>query len=333
MDARGSGAGSSAGDGNGAWRRRDVCATASGVGGGDAALRVGTAGGTCRRRRVRALCLRAARGPGHRHREGGWDAVYLSLHGAAITTVRQTPDLDLVREVRSLLPRIPLGASFDLHGNMAPEFAALLDVASVYRTHPHVDMADTAARVLDGRRPRALRRGRTADPPRAAQRSPAAAKLHMRTSAGPMRELEDAARAATTGGVLEVAVFGGFPYSDTVHTGASVFIVSDACADQDGLQAERAAAALTISCGVLPPRLTWISRRRDRRLRRRSPTGAAGSSPSPILPTIHSPVAAATRRASSARCSTPMPRFRRSSQASPTRRSLPRRVRQASVRR
>ncbi len=39
--------------------------------------------------------------------EGGWDAVYLSLHGAAITTVRQTPDLDIVREVRSLLPRIP----------------------------------------------------------------------------------------------------------------------------------------------------------------------------------------------------------------------------------
>ena len=81
--------------------------------------------------------------------DGGWDAVYLSLHGAAITTARQAPDLDLVRLVRGLLPEVPLGASFDLHGNMAPEFAALLDVASVYRTHPHIDMADTAARVLD----------------------------------------------------------------------------------------------------------------------------------------------------------------------------------------
>ena len=80
---------------------------------------------------------------------GGWDAVYLCLHGAAITPSRQTPDLDLVRLVRSLLPDVPLGASFDLHGNIAPEFGELLDVASCYRTHPHVDMKATAARVLD----------------------------------------------------------------------------------------------------------------------------------------------------------------------------------------
>ena len=52
---------------------------------------------------------------------GPWDAVYLSLHGAAITARRQTPDLDLVRTVRALLPDVPLGASFDLHGNMAPD--------------------------------------------------------------------------------------------------------------------------------------------------------------------------------------------------------------------
>jgi microcystin degradation protein MlrC len=81
--------------------------------------------------------------------DGGFDAVYLSLHGAAITASRQAPELDLVRLVRELLPTVPLGASFDLHGNLAPEYAALLDVASVYRTHPHVDMAATAARVID----------------------------------------------------------------------------------------------------------------------------------------------------------------------------------------
>jgi len=156
---------------------------------------------------------------------GGWDAVYLSLHGAAITTLRQTPDLDLVRLVRELLPQVPLGASFDLHGNMAPEFAALLDVASVYRTHPHVDMAETAARVLADLMDCAEGTLHTKSVLR--NEGVLLGSFNMRTTAGPMREIEDAARAATTGAVREVGVFGGFPYADTIHTGASVFVVSD----------------------------------------------------------------------------------------------------------
>jgi microcystin degradation protein MlrC len=170
---------------------------------------------------------------------GQWDAVYLSLHGAAITATRQTPDLDLVRMVREWLPRVPLGASFDLHGNMAPELAPLLDVASVYRTHPHVDMADTASRVLDElvrcaegslETSRALRNDGVLLP-----------SFNMRTAAGPMHELEQAARDATTGAIREVAVFGGFPYADTAHTGASVFVVSDAALDPQAIDAARVA--------------------------------------------------------------------------------------------
>ena len=183
--------------------------------------------------------------------DGGWDAVYLALHGAAITTMRQAPDLDLVRLVRGLLPAVPLGASFDLHGNMAPELAVLLDVASVYRTHPHVDMEETAARVLDDlvlcadgalQTRRVLRNEGVLLP-----------SFNMRTSAGPMRELEAAARAATTGAIREVAVFGGFPYSDTRDTGASVLVVSDARLDPRGDEAERVARALTAEIGRLAP--------------------------------------------------------------------------------
>jgi microcystin degradation protein MlrC len=173
---------------------------------------------------------------------GGWDAVYLSLHGAAITATRQTPDLDLVRLVRGALPDVPLGASFDLHGNMAPELAPLVDVASVYRTHPHVDMAATAARVLDGL-------VRCADGALATRRvlrndGVLLPSFNMRTSEGPMRELEEAARALTAGAVIEVGVFGGFPYADTRCTGASVFVVSDARGDAQAEEAGSAAQAL-----------------------------------------------------------------------------------------
>ena len=183
--------------------------------------------------------------------QGGWDAVYLSLHGAAITTRRETPELDLARSIRELLPHVALGASFDLHGNMPPQWADVLDVASVYRTHPHVDMAETADRVLTGlvrclddglKTRRVVLNERIILP-----------SINMRTAAGPMCELEKAAREATTGAILDVSVFGGFPYSDTEYTGASVFVVSDASRDPDGCQAHAAARLLMARIRDLAP--------------------------------------------------------------------------------
>ncbi|MBB5214518.1 M81 family metallopeptidase [Parapusillimonas granuli] len=178
--------------------------------------------------------------------EGGWDAVYLSLHGAAITGRRETPELEIARMVRGLLPETPLGASFDLHGNLPPEWAGVLDYASAYRTHPHIDMAETAARVLAAlsrmaggglQTRKALLNERIVLP-----------SINMRTAAGPMRLLEEVARDAAAGAVLDVSVFGGFPYSDTAHTGASVFAVSDASRDPTG--AEAAAAAETVMARI-----------------------------------------------------------------------------------
>ena len=183
--------------------------------------------------------------------QGGWDAIYLSLHGAAITTRRQTPDLEIVRMVRGLLPQVPIGASFDLHGNMPPDMADLLDVAAVYRTHPHLDMAQAAQRVLTnlvrcatgGLRTRRVVLNEGLLLP----------SSNMRTAAGPMRLLEEAASAATTGAVLDVLVFGGFPYADTTATGASVFVYSDASLDPDGAQAEAAAQWLIKRIRELAP--------------------------------------------------------------------------------
>ena len=170
---------------------------------------------------------------------GGWDAVYLSLHGAAITATRETPEFDLAQRVRAILPDTPIGASFDLHGNMPAAWADVLDIASVYRTHPHIDMAETAERVLDGLQ-------RCVDDKLTTRRivlneGVILPSINMRTSGGPMGELEQIARQLTTGGIIDVSVFGGFPYADTRYTGASVFVVSDARADPDGKQAESAA--------------------------------------------------------------------------------------------
>ncbi len=174
--------------------------------------------------------------------QGGWDAVYLSLHGAAITMTRETPEFDLAARVRALLPDTPLGASFDLHGNMPAAWADILDIASAYRTHPHVDMSETADRVLIG-----LQRcvnDRLATRCIVLNEGVILPSINMRTAGGPMGELEDAARQATTGGVIDVSVFGGFPYADTRYTGASVFVVSDAARDPQGRQGEAAARSV-----------------------------------------------------------------------------------------
>jgi len=199
--------------------------------------------------------------------QGGWDAVYLSLHGAAITATCETPELEVARMVRRLLPDVPLGASFDLHGNMPPAWAEVLDIASVYRTHPHVDMDETAERVLEGLL-------RMADDGLRTRRvllneGIVLPSINMRTApGGPMHALEQAARDATVGPVLDVSVFGGFPYADTAATGAAVFVVSDAAGDPDG-QAARAAAEQVMAA--------IRQRAEDFRMRLPSPAAALAS--------------------------------------------------------
>ncbi|WP_233236519.1 M81 family metallopeptidase [Bordetella sp. LUAb4] len=171
-----------------------------------------------------------------------WDAVYLSLHGAAITPTRATPELDLARMVRTMLPDVPLGASFDLHGNMPAAWADVLDIAAVYRTHPHVDMDQAADRVLRGLLrcvDEGLKTCRVL-----VNEGIVLPSINMRTAAGPMHDLEQSALAQIKDGVLDVLVFGGFPYSDTAATGASIFVISDAALDPLGTQAQQAARAM-----------------------------------------------------------------------------------------
>ncbi|MBL8382896.1 MAG: M81 family metallopeptidase [Burkholderiales bacterium] len=150
------------------------------------------------------------------------DAIYLSLHGAAITDRLATPDAELVARVRRAFPGVPLAASFDLHGNMPPAIAADLDFATGYRTYPHVDMRATAARALDALAARAA-----GAPPWHGTVEPlglALPSFNMRSDAAPMADLLAAARARERAAPvpLELTLFGGFPYADTAHTGSSV---------------------------------------------------------------------------------------------------------------
>jgi microcystin degradation protein MlrC len=93
---------------------------------------------------------------------GRVDGVYLDLHGAMVCEHHDDGEGEILRRVREVVgPGVPVVASLDLHANVTRQMVAQSDALSVYRTYPHVDMAETggrAATLLDrmlsqGRRP------------------------------------------------------------------------------------------------------------------------------------------------------------------------------------
>ena len=80
---------------------------------------------------------------------GRVDGVYLDLHGAMVTEAHDDGEGEILRRVREAVgPRVAVVASLDLHANVTRAMLEHSDALSVYRTYPHVDMADTGARAV-----------------------------------------------------------------------------------------------------------------------------------------------------------------------------------------
>ncbi|MEZ5729193.1 MAG: M81 family metallopeptidase [Burkholderiaceae bacterium] len=78
---------------------------------------------------------------------GPVDGVYLDLHGAMVTEQHDDGEGEILRRVRQVVgSRVPIVASLDLHANVTRRMLDVADAMSIYRTYPHVDMADTGAR-------------------------------------------------------------------------------------------------------------------------------------------------------------------------------------------
>lgn len=184
--------------------------------------------------------------------DGGVDAIWLSLHGAAMTASRPALDLDVVRALHRALPDVPLAATFDMHGNHPEALGPLLSLGAGYRTHPHLDMSELAARTL----------ARLVDLVERGARTHTVVNntglllpsINMRTADGPMGPLQRlAADAEREPGVVAASVFGGFPYADSAHTGASTMVTTDASVDVDGALARRVAARLADALEAAAP--------------------------------------------------------------------------------
>lgn len=151
-------------------------------------------------------------------------AIYLSLHGAAITASRDAPELDLLEQVRARCPGARIAVSFDLHANLDARLVSLVDFATAYRTYPHIDMRETAARAL-------AHLAQLAATPSLRWHG-AISKLgalvpsfNMRSAVEPMAGLQSLARQAEAAPeIVDTSILGGFPYADTATSDGSVMV-------------------------------------------------------------------------------------------------------------
>lgn len=155
---------------------------------------------------------------------GPLDAVYVSNHGAMITTQNSDPDGEILASVREIVgPEVPVVATLDLHGNVSERMVRMADVIVAYQTNPHVDMLargqDAAAilhELLAGMRPDVAFIRMPIIPP----------TVTLLTELGPYADLMNFGQSLVEGDIVNVSVLGGFAYSDTPKNGLAIIVTA-----------------------------------------------------------------------------------------------------------
>ena len=162
----------------------------------------------------------------------GCDAVLLDLHGAMVTEAHDDGEGELLRRIRAVAPRVPIGVALDMHTNLSPAMGELATVIAGYQTYPHVDMHETGLRagrpildLLEGRARPAMAFGfRPMLPHVMRQSSLDAPNREIQARA---KQMEREGAAGDRGRVLSATFFVGFPHADIPIAGSSAVVVAD----------------------------------------------------------------------------------------------------------
>jgi len=156
---------------------------------------------------------------------GGCDAILLDLHGAMVPEGYDDGEGELLRRIRQVAPKVPVGVALDMHTNLFPAMAEHATVLAGYQTYPHVDMYETGLRV--GRPVLAMLQGK-ARPAMAFGHRPMLPHVMRQASLdSPNREIQERARRMEKDGTLGATFFVGFPHADIPYAGASAVVVTD----------------------------------------------------------------------------------------------------------
>lgn len=94
------------------------------------------------------------------------DGLFFDLHGAMVTESYDDGEGALLERLRGVFGSdLPISVSLDLHANISPSMARHATQISIFRTYPHLDMAQTGERAL-----RALQKAIRSGAPRVAFR-------------------------------------------------------------------------------------------------------------------------------------------------------------------
>jgi len=79
-----------------------------------------------------------------------FDAIYLELHGAAMSESFDDAEGELLKRVREIVgPQTPIVASLDLHANVTQAMLRHADALVAFRTYPHTDYVQTGERAAE----------------------------------------------------------------------------------------------------------------------------------------------------------------------------------------
>lgn len=154
------------------------------------------------------------------------DGLLLALHGAMVVEGIQDPEERLLSQISERIgPEIPIAVTLDLHANMSTGILDYTQLLFGFKTYPHIDMyergIDAANAMLD-----VLISG-VSYYANMIQLPMALPSLNMTTTEnGPMTDMINLAlQIEQRPDILNVSVFGGFPYSDTMTNTASITVV------------------------------------------------------------------------------------------------------------
>lgn len=163
-------------------------------------------------------------------RDGPFDGILLALHGAMVAESTDDGEGTLLAAIRERIgPDVPVCVSLDLHANVTDLMAANASGLFSFRSYPHLDIYETAARAaaalreaMDGKiRPRCV----------VARRAMIDGVNHGRSQDGPMVELvRRSLEFSREAGIVDVSVNAGFPWSDIEMAGPSVTVTHDGAA-------------------------------------------------------------------------------------------------------
>lgn len=181
------------------------------------------------------------------------DGVFISSHGAALTTDIEDPDGVLFARVRAVVgPGVPVVAVLDLHTNVSRTMTDALSAFVAYRTNPHADLhergeeaADLMRRFLaEGPGCVALQKLPLVAPATSQLIAPGTVYAHL--IAEGQQQLDDP--------VLNVSLCGGFALADSPKCGFSVVVTA-----RKGHHAEAARVSARLAQRVWNERHRFVS--------------------------------------------------------------------------